>query len=90
MKTYRAHKIVQAAQIVSWEGDRAGNGELTGAWFDVVCNDGQTYRMEGLRGAMPDVGLYLVKYEDGYLSISPKKAFEEGYAEIPQGTSNAI
>ena len=25
---------------------------------------------------------YGVKYADGYLSISPKKAFEEGYTEI--------
>jgi hypothetical protein len=25
---------------------------------------------------------YLVKYEDGYISWSPKKAFEDGYTEI--------
>lgn len=27
----------------------------------------------------PQPGDYLVQYEDGYLSISPKKAFEDGY-----------
>lgn len=27
----------------------------------------------------PVAGDYLVRYEDGYLSISPKKAFEDGY-----------
>lgn len=28
---------------------------------------------------IPQVGDYLVRYPDGYLSISPRKAFEEGY-----------
>jgi hypothetical protein len=31
----------------------------------------------------PAVGDYLVRYEpEGYLSWSPKKAFEDGYTEI--------
>lgn len=31
---------------------------------------------------MPVPGDYLVVYEDGYKSISPKKAFEEGYSPL--------
>lgn len=31
----------------------------------------------------PQVGGYIVVYEDGYLSWSPAKAFEEGYTRIP-------
>lgn len=30
----------------------------------------------------PKPGDYFVTYEDGYQSISPKKAFEEGYTRI--------
>ena len=30
----------------------------------------------------PDRSGYIVKYEDGYISWSPKKAFEEGYIEL--------
>ena len=30
----------------------------------------------------PVVGDYYVVYEDGYVSISPRKAFEEGYTRI--------
>jgi hypothetical protein len=30
----------------------------------------------------PEVGGYLVVYEDGYRSYSPSKAFEEGYTKL--------
>jgi len=30
----------------------------------------------------PSDGDYLVRYEDGYLSWSPKKAFENGYTKV--------
>lgn len=30
----------------------------------------------------PQLGDYLVVYEDGYTSLSPAKAFEEGYTRI--------
>lgn len=31
---------------------------------------------------MPTVGDFFMVYDDGYQAISPRKAFEEGYAEI--------
>jgi hypothetical protein len=33
---------------------------------------------------MPLPGDYLVIYEDGYRSISPAKAFEDGYTRIAE------
>ena len=38
---------------------------------------------EPAMAARAEVGGYAVIYEDGYKSISPKKAFEEGYKLIP-------
>jgi hypothetical protein len=35
-----------------------------------------------LARSLPVPGDYLVTYDDGYQSISPGKAFEEGYSEI--------
>jgi len=37
------------------------------------------------RGGDDPVGGYYVRYEDGYESWSPAKAFEEGYTRIPDG-----
>jgi hypothetical protein len=31
---------------------------------------------------IPEPGDYLVRYEDGYLAFSPKKAFEDGYTRV--------
>lgn len=31
----------------------------------------------------PAVGGYFVRYDDGYQSYSPAKAFEEGYSRVP-------
>lgn len=35
-----------------------------------------------LRRHLPVVGGYVVRYEDGYTSFSPAKAFEDGYTLI--------
>jgi hypothetical protein len=32
----------------------------------------------------PQVGDYLVEYDDGYVSWSPAKAFEDGYSRIKE------
>lgn len=76
MKRYISHKIVEAAQIVLIgpslqypDGHSLGLDDQTTAHYD---------------GSMfvrykPVVGDYLVRYTDGYESISPKQAFEEGY-----------
>ncbi len=73
MKKYRSHKIVEAGVIY----DRTANGQVKvdDEWIDVPEN-------MFARG-WPVFGAdYLVRYEDGYISWSPKKAFEDGYDEV--------
>lgn len=78
MKTYQCHKVVQAAKIV-------GVGITPNAANDcAICtDDGENHsfpRHQRFIDAM--VGSYLVKYEDGYFSVSPAEAFEAGYVEV--------
>lgn len=71
---YRCHKIVQALEI-----ERVANTHLF-------------FKEEGFPPAMvgttwveqhrAEPGGYYIRYEDGYTSYSPKKAFEEGYTRI--------
>jgi hypothetical protein len=74
---YESHKIVRAAPIVGI----VGHGVL------VVrsAQDGQTQRFEPTEPAMAaraSIGDYAVIYSDGYKSVSPKKAFEDGYTRV--------
>jgi hypothetical protein len=77
---YQCHKVVIASKIESivelTSGGRVG-------WY-LEC--GATIAPEVVaeltkRGA-PKVGDYYVRYEDGYQSWSPAKAFEEGYSRL--------
>jgi hypothetical protein len=78
---YRSHKVVGAAQII----------EINAAFIMVHApGDGEhperswaiPHAVELSARYAPKVGDYLVQYEDGYLSISPKAAFEGGYSAI--------
>lgn len=78
MPLYQSHKKVWALQIEESYCVPAGAqlhfrdhnfaGRVVGA--DVVSR------------YFPKSGDYLVQYEDGYLSISPQKTFEDGYTLI--------
>jgi len=76
---YRSHKIVRAAKIVE-----TGPPDII---VTVEKQDGSNARIEvpvgwaAKRGKGDDMG-YLVEYDDGYMSWSPSKAFEEGYALV--------
>ena len=81
MPRYRCHKEVSALKI----GDgpitlnRDGSAVLPiaeGGFAPVTVEAGVVTRY------MPVAGDYLVVYEDGYRSISPAKAFEDGYTRI--------
>lgn len=77
MKRYQCHKVVKAAKITAVERELMRRAKVT-------CDDGETYDLTGDNAGRPqekDLG-YLVLYDDGYLSWSPTKAFEEGYTEI--------
>jgi hypothetical protein len=82
MARFKCHKIVHAGQIMAIEPTQGGfridytgrNGELRfvnvkDAW--------------AAKHATAEVGGYLVVYEDGFMSYSPKKAFEDGYSREP-------
>jgi len=81
MRKYRSHKIVEAAPVRQLDPSN-----MPPMWIDVGGGGGEVERIQvplsfSARGvSMP--GDYLVRYEDGYLSWSPKKAFEEGYDPI--------
>jgi hypothetical protein len=83
MKTYRCHKVVQAAKIakvvpspdiqcciLQCEQDVENR-------IDFVTVDDEWYCKH-----KPQPGGYYVRYEDGYTSYSPAEAFEAGYSEL--------
>jgi hypothetical protein len=79
-RTYQCHKRVKAAQIESIHRDPEGRGiayHLVGGQIETVAP-----AFEARYQAVP--GDYLVEYlGDGYRSVSPRKAFEDGYRELP-------
>jgi hypothetical protein len=76
---YVSHKQVSAAKIV--EVDPGADGSLTlkldGGFDDVVFS-----HHEVKNKPKPETGWYLVMYDDGYVSFSPAKSFEEGYVPL--------
>ena len=74
---YESHKIVQAMKIVSYKYD--DQGTMTAA----VTEDGAEFvpaLIDMANRSSP--GDYAVIYADGYKSVSPAKAFEEGYTLV--------
>ena len=77
---YESHKVVWAAKIVAvhdLEGIRT-----------IMVRPENSLEVEPFHPTEPammlraEVGGYAVLYPDGYKSISPAKAFEEGYTRI--------
>lgn len=84
LRKYRCHKVVQAAEIKALEEmpntiQPGGETILRHA----VLEDGSRYGSKELfsRGT-PAVGDFIVIYDDGYISWSPRKAFLDGYSPI--------
>lgn len=87
LPTYDCHKRVQAFKIgtIDRDSDRAmeEDRETTGGaklWSIEVPYMTAEVDVAYMRRCNPEVGGYYVRYEDGYESYSPAKAFEEGYA----------
>lgn len=82
LRTYRCHKIVQAGEIKSLEQQEGSDGK-TATVRHAVLEDGSRYGSKELfaRGT-PAVGDFIVIYDDGYVSWSPRKAFLDGYSPI--------
>ena len=80
MKKFKCHKIISAEPISGIAKDR------TKLYFseDDPC-EMPVHHLPENNGYQPKEGDYLVEYEDGYRSVSPKKAFEDGYTLMPGG-----
>lgn len=84
MRKYRSHKIVEAAPILLSHivfGDKVG-GSAGMNYVEIESSERVTVPPSFFSRGTPATGDYLVRYEDGYLSWSPKKAFEEGYDPV--------
>ena len=94
MQKYQSHKIVEAARIRKMEAQPAERRYA----FELEQGDPHYVDQETgsrLAGMALDNGVeittgWLVKYEDGYLSWSPNRAFTEGYdlVQPSSGKSN--
>jgi hypothetical protein len=73
MQRYKCHKIVEAGLIDYFDGPAV---ILAGG--EKVALSPQDH--ERIGKMVKDGGGYLVRYDEGYLSWSPKKVFEDGYA----------
>lgn len=77
---YKCHKTVKALKIAKINQLAGLLGSV--AHFEEPGNPPAELSHEFCVKHRPVVGGYIVKYEDGYLSFSPAKAFEEGYSLI--------
>lgn len=83
LQSYQSHKTVRAAEIdrVISLNDRERQIFLTQADAEPIVLPDETFAR-----SVPERGDFLVQYEDGYVSFSPRKAFLEGYAPLqPRG-----
>lgn len=82
MPRYQSHKKVWALQIKEvWGLDiapvRARLVFMESGYAPLLVNASELFARY-----TPKVGDYYVVYDDGYKSISPQKAFEEGYTLV--------
>ncbi len=76
---WKCHKIVKAGKIIAFGADGPPSvtvEDVNGAGCKVDTPPGLFAR------GNPNLGDYIVIYEDGYKSWSPTKAFEDGYTRV--------
>lgn len=85
MLKYKSHKIVEASKIIEVELDSKGQVQI----LLVEDSDplGGNLPKDIFSRDVPQVGDYLIRYEDGYLSWSPAEAFENGYTLMDETPS---
>jgi hypothetical protein len=74
MPCYKSHKLVWALQILEVQGHTLTFVE---PGFEPITVDIKVFTRY-----IPVCGDYYVQYEDGYISISPKQAFKDGYTRV--------
>lgn len=82
---YESHKVIRAAKIVGVETNHGGGRIVQKIWvrpageeFD-GCGIDEFWPTVDEMAEKAQVGGYAILYPDGFKSISPAKAFEEGY-----------
>ena len=81
LPVYQSHKRVRAARIDHVE--RQGSALHIFIEVDGMLRDVEVSPSLVARG-VPGAGDYLVIYSDGYVSWSPKRAFEDRYGRLPE------
>lgn len=77
---WKCHKEVEAVKI---EGSRDLGDKVALIWFPGPNQNAEIIvSLEYINRHKPQAGGYYVRYDDGYESYSPAKAFEEGYTRI--------
>lgn len=73
MQRFQSHKMVWASKITAVDVETA-----------TVSIEGGVYKpgQSWLAKHRPEAGWWLCCYDDGYLSVSPDRAFTEGYVKI--------
>lgn len=74
---WNCHKSVFADKITAIQTTETA-GHVTTAW-NLACGAVVSVAPEMILRGSPVLGDYYVRYDDGYESWSPVKAFEEGY-----------
>lgn len=90
MPAYRCHKIVHALKIAALNRNNEDNpnSETDGSAMMTPAENGYApFKLDAafMHKHKPEVGGYYVVYDDGYVSFSPSKAFEEGYSPTKGG-----
>ena len=82
---YESHKIVRAARIIGFDMSSTGEARRACATVD----PGTGYYPEAFNPTHDvmleeaKIGDWAIIYSDGFKSISPAKAFEDGYTPCP-------
>lgn len=82
---YESHKVVRAAKIVGVERNHGGGSIVQKIWVRPagVDHDGdpieEFWPTVSEMAEKAQVGGYAILYPDGFKSISPETAFDEGY-----------
>lgn len=83
MRKYRSHKVVEASEISAIDkGTERTHGDVVNYGITTVSGENFEVPASFYARGMPKGRSYLVRYEDGYLSWSPAKAFEDGYTLV--------
>lgn len=87
---YKCHKEVGALKIKALQHNPDGTLTITPEEPGFAPFNIEAGSVPRHAAAQPEVGWYFVEYENGYVSFSPAKPFEEGYTRIFEHTDTPI